>query len=327
MRRRWLAIGALGTLTLLATAPAASIHFARKQARRAATPRFAPLTKHPVVALTFDDLPAAGGLTPGHTRAQIATELSGELRAHHIKGVYGFVNAESLEGDPDVQQALRIWLRAGMNIGSHTWSHPALTDVTAADYVDDIARNEPLLARYAGRRDWRWFRYPYLEEGDTLQKRDAVRGWLREHRYHVAQVTLNFNDDDWQDPYARCLVKHDTQSIDWLKQSYLQNAAEFLRVGRQEEQIAFGREVPNVLLLHETAFTTLMLPDLLHILGQQGFRFASLARVERNRIYAQDPHAALKDGGTLPNQYLNARRLAYPPFTPEPEDKLNTLCQ
>ncbi|HUV70055.1 MAG TPA: polysaccharide deacetylase family protein [Terracidiphilus sp.] len=316
--RWWLALGALGAVALLTRAAGAQVRDSNHTAR---------LKAHPVVALTFDDLPAGGGLVPGETRAQIAATLASALRAHHLKGIYGFVNAEALPDDPDVQQALRIWVGAEMNIGNHTWSHPSLNDVTAEAYEHDIALDEPALQAYSKGRDWRWFRYPYLEEGDTLAKRDAVRSWLGEHHYRIAQVTLTFNDDAWGDPYQRCLVKHDEAAIAWLKQSYLVNAAEFIRVGRQEEQIAFGHEIPNVLLLHETDFTALMLPDLLNLLHKQGFRFKTLAKVERNRAYSQDAGAALKDGGTLPNQYLNSRHLLYPPFTPEPYDKLNHLCQ
>ncbi|MGB7547020.1 MAG: polysaccharide deacetylase family protein [Terracidiphilus sp.] len=285
------------------------------------------LDPHPVVALTFDDLPTAGGLLPGQTRAEIAASLAAELKAHHLEGVYGFVNAVDLEGNPDAQQALRIWVRAGMNIGNHTWSHPSLTDVTAAAYEHDIARNEPTLAEHAQGRDWRWFRYPYLEEGDTLEKRHAVRAWLRARGYRVAQVTLNFNDDEWADAYNRCAARQDDAAIAWLRRSYLENAKEFIRVGREEQQIAFGREIPNVLLLHETAFTTQMLPALLELLGRQGFRFAPLAKIERDPAYSLDPDAALKDGGSLPNQFLNSRHLKYPPFKPEPFDKLETLCK
>ncbi len=284
------------------------------------------LARHPVVALTFDDLPAGGALSPGDTRTRIAAELAAELKANHLKGTYGFVNAVDLGDDPDEQQAIRAWLRAGMNIGSHTWSHPSLSDVTAAAYEHNIALDEPALAAYAGGRDWHWFRYPYLEEGDTLAKRRAVRGWLREHGYRIAQVTLTFNDDDWDDAYGRCVARRDDAGIAWLKQSYLQNAEEFIRLGREEEQTAFGNEIPNVLLLHETAFTTLMLPRLLDLLRTEGFRFKPLARVERNPAYARDPDAALKDGGTLPDEYLNSRHLPYPPFTPEPSDRLNGLC-
>lgn len=284
------------------------------------------LKRHPVVALTFDDLPAGGGLSPGETRTRIATALADELKANHLKGTYGFVNAVDIQSDPDEQQAMRAWIAAGMKVGNHTWSHPALSDVSAAAYEHNIALNEPVLAAYAGRRDWHWFRYPYLEEGDTLAKRRAVRSWLREHGYRVAEVTLNFNDDDWQDAYGRCVARRNDAAIAWLEQSYMQNAAEFIRVGREEEQIAFGREIPNVLLLHETAFTALMLPRLLELLHQQGFRFEPLARVERNPVYARDPDAALPYGGTLPNEFLNSRHLQYPPFTPEPSDKLNSLC-
>ena len=47
------------------------------------------------------------------------------------------------------------------------------------------------LAQYAGGRDWHWFRYPFLWEGDTLDKRHAVRAYLKDHGYRVAQVSLS----------------------------------------------------------------------------------------------------------------------------------------
>lgn len=285
------------------------------------------LKRHPVVALTFDDVPAAGGLHVDETRVGIITRLIDELRANHLKGVYGFVNGTDISDDTDLQQALRLWLAAGMRIGNHTFTHPALDDTTAAAYIQDIAINEPTLRQYDPKDDWHWFRYPYLEEGNTLEKREAVRGWLQQHGYRIAQVTLNFQDDDWDDPYGRCLAKHDQAGIDWLKQSYMENAAEFIRLGREEQIVAFGHEVPNVLLLHETDFTTLMLPDLMKFLRSQGFRFATLAKVERNPIYALDPREPNSGGGTITNQVLDAHHLPYPAFKPEPVDKLNSLCQ
>jgi peptidoglycan/xylan/chitin deacetylase (PgdA/CDA1 family) len=320
----------------LAIAPAAafasSIAAAKSAPQSAAVPaKSAPanfhLKRHPVVALTFDDVPAAGGLHVDETRVSVITRLIHELHASRLKGIYGFVNGTDISDDPDLQQALHLWLAAGMRIGNHTFTHPALDDTTDDAYIHDIAVNEPTLHQYDPTGDWHWFRYPYLEEGNTMDKREAVRGWLRQHGYRIAQVTLNFQDDDWDDPYGRCLVKHDQAGIDWLKQSYLENAAEFIRLGREEQIIALGHEVPNVLLLHETDFTTLMFPDLMKLLRSQGFRFASLSKIERNPVYAFDPAAPNPGGGTLINQILDARHLPYPPFKPEPEDKLNGLCQ
>jgi peptidoglycan/xylan/chitin deacetylase (PgdA/CDA1 family) len=295
---------------------------------KAASPAALPaLDAHPVVALTFDDLPAAGSVPPGFTRTKVASDLATELKANHLDGVYGFVNASKLENDPDAQQALRIWVNAGMNIGSHAWSHMSLTSNSAEAFEQDIVKNEPALAEYAHARDWHWFRYPFLWEGDTLEKRHAVRAYLQANGYRVAQVSLDFEDYAWNDAYARCSAKHDDASTDWLKQSYLDTASAYIRLGRQEQQIAFGREIPNVILLHETAFTTLMLPQLLDLLRTQGFRFASLQDVEKDSAYALDPDAALKFGGTLPDQFMDSRHLAYPPVKPKPFAQLKTLCQ
>ncbi|MFZ0394183.1 MAG: polysaccharide deacetylase family protein [Terracidiphilus sp.] len=321
MKRALLTCGVAAALSIAAT------HAVAAQLPRAGKAPSPHLERHPTVALTFDDLPAAGELPGDETRAAILGRLAGELKAAHLEGTYGFVNAVDLDDDPDAQQALRDWVQAGMNIGNHTWSHPALSSVTAEAFESDIAGDEPALRQYAEGRDWHWFRYPDLEEGDTLAKRDHVRAWLRDRGYRIAEVTLNFQDDDWSDPYNRCSAKNDAAAITWLKQSYLANAAEFIRLGREEEQIAFGREIPNVLLLHATDFTTLMLPSLLDLLHTEGFRFASLAKVEQNHAFSLDPHAGLADGGPLPNLYLNSRHLKYPPFQPEPVEKLDSMCR
>ena len=289
--------------------------------------RLRKLSAHPVIALTFDDLPAAGSLPPGGTRTKIATDLTAELQAAHLKGTYGFVNASRMENDPDAQHALRIWMDAGMKIGSHTWSHPSLADLSVEAYEREIARNEPALVKYGGESDWHWFRYPYLAEGDTAEKHDAVRRWLLGHGYHVAEVTLSFEDYNWNDAYGRCVAKQDTASIAWLRQSYLESAAEYIKLGREEEQIAFGHEIPNVLLLHATAFTTLMLPRLLDQLRLEGFTFSTLPEVEQDPAYAQDPDAALKYGGTLPDQFMDLRHLPYPTFSPLPTEKLQSICR
>ena len=235
------------------------------------------------MALTFDDLPAAGTLPPGQNRSKIAADLAREFKANHLEGTYGFVNAVKLQDDPDAQQALHTWVGAGMNIGSHTWSHLSLTSNSAETFEKEIALNEPALAEYAGAGDWHWFRYPFLWEGDTVEKRRAVRNYLREHGYRVAQVTLDFEDYAWNDTYARCSATHDDAAIHWLERSYLDTAAEYIKLGREEQKIAWGHEAPNVMLLHATAFTTRMLPQLLELLRTQGFRFASISEVDKTR--------------------------------------------
>lgn len=286
-----------------------------------------PLDAHPVVALTFDDLPAMGTLPAGEDYVQVAKAIVSVLKANHLEGTYGFVNADKLQSRPGAPQALQIWLDAGMNIGNHTWSHMRLTSNTAQAFEQDIAQDEPVLEQYGEVRDWRWFRFPYLEEGETVEKRRAVRAYLLAHGYRTAQVTLEFEDYAWNDAYCQCLARQNAAAIAWLRQNYLDTAAEFIKLGREEERIVFGREIPNVMLLHETPFTTLMLPDLLDMLRKQGFSFESLSQVESDPAYAEDPDAGLVSGGTLPEQFMDARHLPYPSAKPDPFPQITELCQ
>ena len=48
---------------------------------------------------------------------------------------------------------------------------------------------------------------------------------------------------------------------------------------------------------------------------------------DKLRPYALDPAAGLPEGGPLTNQFLNSRHIAYPPFQPEPEQRLESVCQ
>ena len=285
------------------------------------------LSTHPIVALTFDDLPKVGALPEGMSWTGIAEKLTLELKANGLNGTYGFVNGSRLENDSDAQKALRTWVDAGMNIGSHTWSHPPLPKVTVSYFEHDIDLNELALKEYSNGRNWHWFRYPFLWEGETLEKRRAVRVHLSERGYRVAQVTLDFEDYAWNDAYVRCKAKQDSDAISWLKQSYLETAKQYVRLGREEQIIAFGHEVPNVMLLHANAFTTLILPDLITQLGDEGFSFASLPDVESDPVYARDPDASLRFGGTLPDQFMDSRHLKYPPVAPKPFQRLKTICE
>jgi peptidoglycan-N-acetylglucosamine deacetylase len=146
------------------------------------------------IAITFDDLPLNGALPPGVTRAEIAREAIAMLRKHHVPPTYGFINAKKLEGDADAAEALKIWATAEP-IGNHTYSHLDLNANPPEAFEREVEQNEPAIELLAAPgANWHWLRYPYLHEGDTLEKRHAVRAYLATHNYKIAQVTM-----DWED--------------------------------------------------------------------------------------------------------------------------------
>src|SRR5262249_12379193 len=149
----------------------------------------------PKVALTFDDLPVHAALPAGLTRSDVARSILAALAAHHAPPTYGFVNAKALEGAPETEEVLRLWRAAGYPLGNHTYSHIDLTANTPEAFEQDVRAGEPVLKRLMEGADWHWLRFPYLHEGDTLEKRRAVRRTLADEGYRIAEVTLSF--DDW----------------------------------------------------------------------------------------------------------------------------------
>jgi peptidoglycan-N-acetylglucosamine deacetylase len=287
----------------------------------------APPTFAQQVALTVDDLPSHGPMPQGMTRADIARSVIRTLRYANAPKVYGFVNGDKLRAEPDSMEVLKLWINAGFPLGNHTFTHMNLSTSPADAFLADIQANEPLLAKLTPADDWHWLRYPFLHEGDTLEKRRQVRAVLNQRKYRIAQVTLNFDDYGWNAPYARCADKHDARSIEDLKAGYLKAAAEGIRVGQAMSQSLFGRDIKHVMLLHIGCFETVMLPKLMDLLKQKGFRLIALDDAESDPAYLSDPDLAFPGGGTLLELMMSAKKIPYSVQEASPLAKLDTVCR
>jgi peptidoglycan/xylan/chitin deacetylase (PgdA/CDA1 family) len=278
------------------------------------------------LAITFDDLPQNGTLPSGVTLVDIARSALAILAREHVPPVLGFINARKLEGDVDGAEALRLWA-AAEPVGNHTYSHLDLNKSTVDAFTRDIEQNEPALELLSPDGSWRWFRYPYLLEGETVAKRRAVREYLKARGYRTAQVTIDWEDYLWNTAYARCADKKDAKSIDWLRASYLSTASTFIDLSREMARLVYERDIDHVLLLHLGAFTATILPDALDLLRRKGFTFVTLEEAQRDLAYASDPDVGSADGGTLLDQLMDARKLTYPDFEKKPYEELGQICK
>ncbi len=279
------------------------------------------------VAITFDDLPLNGDLPPGMTRVEVVGNTLAVLKIRHVPAAYGFVNAKKLEGNADAAAALKLWADAEP-VGNHTYAHLDLNSNPAEAFEREIEEDEPVLELVAMKdANWHWFRYPFLREGDTVEKRRAVRAYLQAHGYRVAQVTLDWEDYMWNSAYARCSAKHDAKSIAWLRSSYLETESAYLDLGREMAKLVYGHDINHVLLLHLGAFSSTILPDALDLLQKKGFQLATLEEGENDPAYATDPDAGSKYGGTLLEQWMDAKKIKYPAVKEKPYKELKEICQ
>lgn len=232
------------------------------------------------LALTFDDLPEHGPLPAGMSMTDTVGAIAGALKAAGVGEAYGFLNA-ARAGDADGARALKRWRAAGYPLGNHGFAHRNLVEMDAAAFERELLANEPALKR-SGTRDWHWFRYPFLSEGEDASQRDAARAVLQRHGYKVAAVTMDFGDWAWNGAYARCLAKKNTAAIAGLEDSYLAAA----RVAAVRAREAAAPDQPLVLLMHVGAFDARMLPRLLAQLHADNFTFVPLAEAQAHPAYA-----------------------------------------
>ena len=288
---------------------------------------FAGLGGAQKLAITIDDLPQNGPLPPGVTRVDITRDTLAVLKKRQVPPVYGFINAKKLEGSVDGAEALKMWA-AAEPFGNHTYTHIDLEANTAEAFEREVEQNEPTLELLAKPgSDWHWLRYPYLHEGDTVEKRRAVREYLTKRGYKIAQVTLDWEDYMWNNAYARCVAKSDAKSIEWLRTSYLSTASEFLDLGRAQAKLIYGHEINYVLLMHLGAYSSTIMPDALDLLKKKGFKLVTLQEAESDSIYQGDPDVGLHDAGTLLDQWMQVKGIKYPQHTDKPYKELENVCK
>jgi peptidoglycan/xylan/chitin deacetylase (PgdA/CDA1 family) len=234
------------------------------------------------VAITFDDLPFASVPAEDDASLQRMTaRLIQSLQAEQAPAV-GFVNEAKLvrDGTPDPTRVdlLRNWLKAGFELGNHTYSHPSLNRVSLDVFQADLLRGEavtrPLMESQG--RTLRWFRHPFLHQGKTTEDRAAFRDFLAAHGYRVAPVTVNNSEWVFAVAYARAQAQGDEDAARRIGAAYVPYMAAVFVRAEQLTLDLFGRPIPHVLVLHANALNADYFGALAAMLRQRGYRFISL---------------------------------------------------
>jgi peptidoglycan/xylan/chitin deacetylase (PgdA/CDA1 family) len=279
--------------------------------------------------VTVDDLPMHGPDTLGMSREAIADRFLDAFRRHGVNSAYGFVNGKKVADDPTSEGILRRWRAAGHPLGNHTYSHVSLNALDLSEYLPDVEKGEAILEKLVpDRQSWKVFRYPFLYEGDTLDKRDGVRRYLHDHGYLVAPVTIDADDWAYNPPFSRCAAQKDAASLATLRRGFLEAHVEELRRMRELSQALVQRRVPQILLLHIGAADADAIDDLLTLYEKEGARWIDLGAALADPFYALDSGAPARYGAALPYRLAKARgmRTKPPVFARTLEDDLAKVC-
>ncbi|MFJ4923706.1 polysaccharide deacetylase family protein [Streptomyces sp. NPDC088725] len=242
------------------------------------------------VAFSFDDVPHDPGafFTPDERTALLIERLAQE----HIDQAAFFVIVGDFQ-EPrgrGGEGRVRAYTEAGHVLGSHSYSHPRLSETSVEDFIADIDRAAEWFTGREGKRPW--FRFPFLDEGDLdPSKRSAVRAALKNSGYANAYVTVLTLDWYLDSLLAQAVHDHRDFDIAAVRDLYVESLLEPAEFYDQLAVEALGRSPVHVILLHENDLNTLFIAD-----AARAFRSAGWDIVPMDEAY-QDPIASIEPDG------------------------------
>lgn len=261
------------------------------------------------VVITFDDLPRGGD--GGNATLAGLRQMNQKLLQPFATGkipVVGFVNEGRAPGigRDGLRQILNLWLDAGAVLGNHTYSHPDINRVPLADYVADVLKGESVLREVlsARKKELVYFRHPFLHTGATPETKKGLADFLRQHEYIVAPVTLDDADYLFAAAYTRPEF-HERVRREYVP--YMESVVSFFEKRSVE---VFGREIPQILMLHANQLNADLMPELLAMFRARGYVFITLEEALQDESYQAAENYVTKMGISWIHRWSDSKGVA-----------------
>ena len=243
------------------------------------------------VCFSFDDLPVVGyGNTDTTFQKQLTGRLVGSLSKNRIPAI-GFVNEQKMYDAGRVTafqvRLLKSWLDKGMELGNHTFSHPDYNTVSYREFTEDLLKGETLTRKLLQDKGLKlkYFRHPFLHVGPTKSKADSLVVFLLSHGYTTAPVTIDNEDYLFALAYHRANGKKDTVLMKQIGTDFLLYMEAKMKYYEQQSIALFGREIPQILLLHASLLNADYTGALAMIFRRNNYTFVSMEKALEDVAY------------------------------------------
>jgi peptidoglycan/xylan/chitin deacetylase (PgdA/CDA1 family) len=236
------------------------------------------------LALTFDDGPNMTdgvGLSASDRNKAILRQLADA----HLKSILFVTRTDA---DPKRNESTRQWGLQGHEIGNHTATHPDFDEVSLADYEQELLTCEKAIQEFPGFT--RRFRFPYLKEGDTVEKRDGFRAFLDAHGYKSGAVSIDASDWYYSQRLSARLKEHPNADTRPYRDAYLRHLYDRAEYYDGLSRRVLGRSVAHVLVLHHNLINALYLADVIHMFRDKGWTLIDSEVAFKDPVYAIRPN-------------------------------------
>jgi peptidoglycan/xylan/chitin deacetylase (PgdA/CDA1 family) len=222
----------------------------------------------------------AGAPTLSGTRQQPKHQLADA----HLKSIL-FVTRTNT--DPKRNKLIRQWGIEGHQIGNHTATHPDFDEISLSDYERELLTCDKAIHDMPGFT--RRFRFPYLKEGNTIEKRDGFRAFLDSNSYKPGPVSVDASDWYYSQRLSKRLKKDPNADKTPYKNAYLRHLFDRAQYYDGLSRTVLSRSVAHVLLLHHNLINALFLRDVIQMFKDKGWTLIDSETAFEDPVYAVRP--------------------------------------
>lgn len=210
------------------------------------------------------------------------------LKTHRTKAAL-FVIGRNIE-DEEGKKLLGAWDQAGHMIANHTYSHRNLNapDADVKAYQDDILQADALLKPYLRFR--KFFRFPFLKEGDTAAKRDSVRAFLVDNGYRNGHVTIDASDWYIDQRLAARLKENPAADVRPYRNYYLRHMWERASYYNSLARRVTDYQIRHTMLIHFNLLNALFLGDLIAMFIKKNWMPIDAELAFNDKVFAAQPN-------------------------------------
>lgn len=243
------------------------------------------------ICFSIDDMPVVSyGINDSNYQKMIFNSIMSSLVKNKIPAI-GFVNERKIRKEADggryQKELLKNWIKSGLELGNHTYSHPDFNNVSCKEYTSDILKGEPILKGILSEsgKSIKYFRHPFLHVGETKSKADSLDAFLKEHGYKVAPVTIDNDDYLFALAYKKASDVKDTILMSRIGFDYIDYMEKKLHFYERQSVALFGRKIPQILLIHASLLNAVYLDSLASMYKRNGYEFVDMDTALRDEAY------------------------------------------
>jgi len=188
------------------------------------------------------------------------------------------------------------WLKSGNLIGNLTFDRRKAKKSHGQEFVDNIARNDQLLASlwksFPPRK--KFFRYPHFKTADD-RDRELTNEYLKKNAYIEVPVTIESPEEVFGQMYCGALAKGDLECAKLIRANFFSLLLEVASKARAEAREKAGHDIKHVLSVRASQLTCDTLGEMLAWFKGLGARFISIDEALNDPYYDAKQARAASD--------------------------------